>query len=127
MSGPPAAGGTSAGSPEHSRSRVSATVVLLDPDAAVRDAVAAALVAHGTEVRTFAQAAAFEPGALPSGPLCLVVDRGLPPAGGLAVVRELRAQGIGPAAVLMSDRLDPALEGEVEQLLKPFGQDELVG
>ena len=103
-----------------------ATVFLLDADAAVRDAVAAALQTDGMDVRVYAHAAPFLAAELPPGPLCLVIDRDLPPEGGIAVLRKLEARGEHPAVVVTSGRLNPTLTEDVQQLLKPFGQNELI-
>lgn len=102
-------------------------IFVLDGDAAVRDALAAALDCHGMIVCPFGHAAPFLAHPLPSGPICLVVDRALPPAGGLIVLHELKVRDVRPAAVLMSGRLDPTLGDDVQQLVKPFGHDQLIG
>jgi FixJ family two-component response regulator len=101
-------------------------VFFLDADAAVRDAVAAVLGASGMVVHLFAQATPFLEISLPAGPVCIVADHDVPPQGGLAVLRALADRKPRPGMVLMSGRLKPAIRSPIQQLLKPFGHDELV-
>lgn len=103
-----------------------AVVFVLDEDAAVRDAVAAALEAAGVEVRGFASAEAFLEVELPARPACLVVDIDLPKMGGLALFDILAARGIRLPTIVTSRRLRPLARRDLLLLEKPFGEDELI-
>jgi FixJ family two-component response regulator len=101
-------------------------VFFLDADAAVRDSVTAALGASGMVVHAFSHATPFLNTPLPPGPVCVVADHDLPPQGGLAVLQALQERAVTAGMVLTSGRLKPAVRTPVQQLLKPFGHDELV-
>lgn len=109
-----------------------ATVLVIDADHAVRDALAASLRAVGFRVATFASVAEL----LTAGtawPACVVLD--LDDAGGDAgtLLRTLAAAGVRLPAVVTSRRLHrragvAALPPDLALVLeKPFGIDELVG
>lgn len=103
-----------------------AVVFILDEDAAVRDAVAAALEAAGVEVRDFASAEAFLEVDLPARPTCLVLDIDLPTIGGPALIEILAARGIRLPTIVTSRRLRPLARRDLLLLEKPFGEDELI-
>jgi len=103
-----------------------AVVFILDEDAAVRDAVAAALEAAGVEVCAFASAEAFLEVDLPARPACLVVDIDLPKMGGPALIDILAARGNRLPTIITSRRLRPLARCDLLLLEKPFGEDELI-
>jgi FixJ family two-component response regulator len=79
-----------------------ATIVLLDDDDALREAMTFALEAQGFQVRAFAR-----PGLLPKAADltttgCFVIDQLMPGETGLTLLRRLRAAGIGSPAILIT-------------------------
>lgn len=78
-----------------------ATIVLLDDDDALREAMTFALEAQGFQVRAYAR-----PGLLPKADLtttgCFVIDQLMPGETGLTLLRRLRAAGIAAPAILIT-------------------------
>ena len=109
-----------------------ATVVVVDDDAAVRDALATTLAASGYAVAAFPSAREFIDGYRGGGPACLIVELDLPEIDGLALLRLLPDAGIDLPVIMTSRRLRrrPTPEGArarcVGILEKPFGREELL-
>ncbi|HEX6144237.1 MAG TPA: response regulator [Geminicoccaceae bacterium] len=122
--GPPSS--TGPGDATETDRALRAVVFILDEDAAVRDAVAAALGAAGVEVRAFASAEAFLEVELPARPACLVVDIDLPTTGGPALIDLLAARGTRLPTIITSRRLRRLARSDLLLLEKPFGEDELI-
>jgi two-component system response regulator FixJ len=103
-------------------------VYVIDPDEAVHDALAALLGATGTRVVCYPSAEAFlDSNCMHSGMRGLVLaEVNLPGMGSLALLRQLRDQGVDlPVVVLTStsnrDIADQALKaGAVEVIEKPL-------
>lgn len=79
-----------------------ATIVLLDDDDAVREAMTFALEAQGFQVRAFAR-----PGLLPKAADlattgCFVIDQLMPGETGLTLLHRLRSAGVGAPAILIT-------------------------
>lgn len=109
-----------------------ATVVVVDHDAAVRDALSVTLRSSGFDVRTFSSAGGFL-GALPITQAgCLLIEFDLEDMTGTDLIARLHLERIALPAVIMSARLRlPVFErshpsGVTAILQKPFGQDELL-
>ena len=103
---------------------------MVDDDEGVRTALAELLGSMGFDALTFGSAEAFLDA--PRAHLhCLVADVHLPGMSGPALVRRLAAEGLMPAAVLVTAHDDPAtLElirqtGPVPHLHKPFSDAQL--
>lgn len=109
-----------------------ATIVVIDHDAAVRDALSVTLSAHGMDVLTYRSAGAFLRTSPPREPGCLLVEFDLADMSGMMLIDHLRAEEIILPAIIMSARLRlPIPEkklpfGVTALLQKPFGQDELM-
>ena len=108
------------------------TVIIVDHDAAVRDALSASLGAGGYAVLTFGSANDLIK-SLPLGERgCLLVEFDLGDMNGLDLVAHLSTMHLRLPAIIMSARLrrpfliDPMPDGVVGFLEKPFGQDEIL-
>lgn len=107
------------------------TIAVVDDDAGVRAALADLLHSAGYRALTFASAEDF----LEQGDTqrfdCLIADMHLPGMSGIALLRQLAANGIALPAVMITGREDPAMQeqirhvGSVPFLRKPFADDEL--
>jgi FixJ family two-component response regulator len=110
------------------------TVYVIDPDAAVHDALTTLLDASGMRVECFPTAEAFLASEGLHSPVsgCLLVEADLPGIGSLALVRQLRAQSFDlPIVVLTStfnrDIANQALRaGAVDVFKKPLVGDQLL-
>lgn len=113
-----------------SRVIASATVLVVDDDASIRDAIADFLAGHGFVVRTAGDAAACEQ-ELHRAPIDLVVlDVMMPGEDGLSVCRRLAPTGV---PILMLSALDDVTDrivglevGAWDYLTKPFEPRELL-
>ena len=107
-------------------------ILLAEDDRAVRDAVDRALRGAGYQVDPVGDGAAALAGARVPGVDALVLDLGLPVVDGIAVCRELRAEGSRvPILVLtaragVADRVAGLDAGADDYLTKPFALDELL-
>ena len=107
------------------------TILIVDHDAAVRDALSFTLGAGGFGVRAFSSASAL----LSAGSLerddCLLVEFDLEDMTGIELLTRLNARQVNLPAIIMSARLRPlVLEGprppQIAAILqKPFGQEAL--
>ncbi len=101
------------------------TIFVVDPDAAVRDAISITLRANGFRVRLFGSGGEF----LDRRPLvprgCLLVEFDLLDMAGTELISRLAAARIVLPTVIMSARLRLP-PGIAASLQKPFGQDELL-
>jgi FixJ family two-component response regulator len=108
------------------------TVVVVDDDAAVREALQNLLHSVGLKVQVFGSVQEFLHGKRPDGPSCLVLDVRLPGQSGLDLQHELGKANIhlpiifitGHGDIPMSVRAMKA--GAVEFLTKPFRDQELL-
>jgi FixJ family two-component response regulator len=108
------------------------TVIVVDDDERVRDAIQELLASEGWRSESFESTEAFLRSNLPDGPRCLVLDVRLPGVNGLDFQRQLAEAKIeipiifitGHGDIPMSVRAMKA--GAVEFLVKPFQNDELL-
>jgi FixJ family two-component response regulator len=107
-------------------------VLVVDDDAAVREALSGLIRSIGLDVILFSSAAEFLSFQRPDAPSCLVLDVRLPGLSGLELQRDLRNAGeylpvifiTGHGDIPMSVRAMKA--GAVEFLPKPFREQELL-
>ena len=108
------------------------TVIVVDDDASMREALQSLLRSVGLQVLAFDSVAAFLQAAVPDGPCCLVLDVRMPGQGGLELQEELaRAKNhlpiifmTGHGDIPMSVRAMKA--GAIEFLPKPFRDQDMV-
>ncbi|MGA0599870.1 response regulator transcription factor [Caulobacter sp. KR2-114] len=108
------------------------TVLVVDDDAAVREALDGLLRSVGFQVRLFGSVTEFLAAEPPPSPACLVLDVRLPGRSGLDLQDELAARGrplpvvfvTGHGDIPMSVRAMKA--GAVEFLTKPFREQDLL-
>jgi FixJ family two-component response regulator len=108
------------------------TVLLLDDDPAVREAVQALLGSVGMQVMAFADVQDFLDSARPAGPSCLVLDVRMPGKSGLDLLDELNRRNLSLPAIVITGHGDIPMSvramkaGAVEFLGKPFRDQELL-
>src|SRR3954463_10174724 len=108
------------------------SVLIIDDDVALRDAVARLLRSVGLEARLFASVSEFLASRPPGGPTCLVLDVRLPGQSGLDLQRELAAANRELPIVFITGHGDIAMSvqamkaGAIEFLTKPFRDQELL-
>jgi FixJ family two-component response regulator len=108
------------------------TVVVIDDDPSVREALHSLLRSVGLRVELFGSVQEFLASKRPDGPSCLVLDIRLPGKSGLEFQEELRRANVklpvifitGHGDIQMSVRAMKA--GAVEFLIKPFRDQELL-
>ena len=109
-----------------------ATVVVIDDDAAVREAFDALLRSVGFAVRPFAAVDEFLAAARAPGPCCIVLDVRLPGRSGLDLQRHLAAAEIPVPIVFVTGHGDVPMSvqamkgGAVEFLTKPVRDQDLL-
>jgi FixJ family two-component response regulator len=107
-------------------------VLIVDDDAAMREALEALLRSVGLQVVAFASAAEFLRGKLPDAVRCLVLDVRLPGLSGLDFQAELAAAKIEIPIIFMTGHGDIKMSvqamkaGAVEFLTKPFRDQDLL-
>lgn len=108
------------------------SVVLVDDDGAVRDALALVLSLHGYRTRSFASAEHLLDAVDPSWVGCVVADLKMPGRSGLELAAELATRGIGMPVVIITAHGDVASAraafrlNAVDFLEKPFDDDQLI-
>ncbi len=113
------------------RSRVEATVFLVDDDRAVLRALAKVVESLGLKAAPYASAEAFLDAYRPSGPGCLVLDVRMPGMGGLELQERLHAgDGILPIIFITAHghvrmAVEAMEKGAFSFLEKPFRAEEL--
>jgi two-component system, LuxR family, response regulator FixJ len=111
---------------------VSATVHVVDDDAAVRDSLATLLSLHGYATRTFESGESFLDKIGPSPTGCVLVDLRMPGLSGLELQREMKSRRIDLPAVFVTGHGDvkSAVEamkrGAVDFIEKPFDERRLL-
>jgi FixJ family two-component response regulator len=111
---------------------LSATVIVVEDDPALRDSLGRLLRSVGLDVRLFASVPALLEFGRPSGATCLVLDVRLPGRSGLELQRELAAADIQIPIVFMTGHGDIPMSvqamkgGAVEFLTKPFRDQDLI-
>lgn len=112
--------------------RARLSVVLVDDDAAVRDALALVLSLHGYRTRSFASAEDLLGAVDPSWEGCVVADLRMPGRSGLDLAAELTSRGIAMPVVIITAHGDVASAraafrlNAVDFLEKPFDDDQLI-
>ena len=108
------------------------TVLIVDDDPDVREALQCLLRSVGLESRAMASLPRFMKSELPSGPTCLVLDVRLPGRSGLDCQRELSAAHINVPIIFMTGHGDVPMSvqamkaGAIEFLIKPFRDQDLL-
>ena len=108
------------------------TVVIVDDDPAIREALGSLLRSVGLEVKALASVPEFLKSERPSGPTCLVLDVRLPGRSGLDFQRELSAANIHIPIIFITGHGDIPMSvqamkgGALEFLTKPFRDQDLL-
>jgi FixJ family two-component response regulator len=108
------------------------TVIVVDDDEAMRDALESLLRSVGLEVQTWKSAPEFLMSERPDGPTCLVLDVRLPGRSGLDFQRELLAANIHIPIIFITAFGDILMSvqamkgGAIEFLPKPFRDQDLI-
>jgi two-component system response regulator FixJ len=109
---------------------MSAKILIIDDDDAVRDSTGALLESYGYEVALYPSAEEFlEAAAMEAA--CLLVDHNMPGMKGIDLLERLRRAGNQTPAVIITGCREPALETRAKSigvavLLKPLSQERLV-
>jgi FixJ family two-component response regulator len=107
------------------------TVLVVDDDARVREALGELLEAHGLAVLAFASAGEYARAEPPAGPACLLLDVELPDINGLDLQSQLAGADHPPIVFITGHGDIPSSvraikHGAVDFLTKPFGEDALL-
>jgi FixJ family two-component response regulator len=111
---------------------VQATVIVVDDDPALREALGSLLRSVGLEVKALSSVPEFLKSGRPDGPTCLVLDVRLPGRSGLDFQRELAAANIHLPIVFITGHGDIPMSvqamkgGAIEFLTKPFRDQDLL-
>jgi FixJ family two-component response regulator len=109
-----------------------ASVVIVDDDPAIREALGDLLRSVGLEVKTFASVPELLKSGRPDGPSCLVLDVRLPGRSGLDFQRELSAANSHLPIIFITAHGDIPMSvqamkaGAIEFLTKPFRDQDLL-
>ena len=98
------------------RSVPSATIVLVDDDAALRTALTFTLELDGFAVVGFASGEDLLAATLPDPPVCLVLDYHLPGMTGVDTLARLRARGVKTPALLITSHPNPSVRVTIAAL-----------
>ena len=116
----------------HTMTEPEATIVVIDDDLELREALGRLLRSVGLQVRLFASVPEFLQTGRPNGPTCLVLDVRLPGRSGLDFQRELTAANIHLPIIFMTGHGDIPMSvqamkgGAIEFLTKPFRDQDLL-
>lgn len=108
------------------------SVVVIDDDPDIREALRSLLQSVGLQGRAFASVPEFLKSGRPEGPTCLVLDVRLPGRSGLDFQRELSAANIDLPIIFITAHADVAMsvqamkEGALEFLTKPVRDQDLL-
>lgn len=108
------------------------TVIVVDDDSELRDALANLFGSIGMEVVTFGSAPDMLDATLPDGPSCLVLDIRLPGVSGLQFQAQLNRSGVHIPIVFMTGHGDVPMSvtamkaGAVDFLVKPFRDQDMI-
>lgn len=109
-----------------------ATVIVIDDDQAVREALDGLLRSVGWRSKTYVSVEAFLSNELPLATSCLVLDVRLPGQSGLDLQQELLLADVGIPIIFISGHADVPMSvramksGAVEFLTKPFRDQDLI-
>jgi FixJ family two-component response regulator len=110
----------------------SATVIVIDDDAGIRESLGSLLRSVGFEVRLLASVGDFLKSGRPNGATCLVLDVRLPGQGGLDFQRELAKANVHLPIIFITGHGDIPMSvqamkgGAIEFLTKPFRDQDLL-
>ncbi|HEY1412073.1 MAG TPA: response regulator transcription factor [Rhodopila sp.] len=116
----------------HTLTEPEVTIVVIDDDPAVREALGGLLRSVGLQPRLLASVPEFLQTGRPKGPTCLVLDVRLPGRSGLDFQRELTAANIHLPIIFMTGHGDIPMSvqamkgGAIEFLTKPFRDQDLL-
>ena len=108
------------------------TVLIVDDDPDVREALESLLRTVGLQSRGLASLPEFLKSELPSGPTCLILDVRLPGRSGLDFQRELAAANVDIPIIFITGHGDISMSvqamkgGAIEFLTKPFRDQDLL-
>ena len=108
------------------------TVIVIDDDPAVREALGSLIRSVGFQARLLASVAEFLKSGRPQGPACLVLDVRLPGQSGFDLQRELAERHIHLPTVFITGHGDIPMSvramkgGAIEFLTKPFRDQDLL-
>jgi FixJ family two-component response regulator len=108
------------------------TVIVIDDDAGVREALESLLRSVGLRVRLYGSVAEFMTAPPAEGPACLVLDVRLPGQGGLEFQRWLSAAGVHLPIIFITGHGDIPMSvqamkgGAIEFMTKPFRDQDLL-
>jgi len=108
------------------------TVVVIEDDEGMREAIESLLDAAGFATTTYASAEALLAANTSSHARCIVSDVKLPAMSGLELLIELRGRGAGPPVILVTAHDSPAMRSEALRsgaaayLSKPFAGSALI-
>jgi FixJ family two-component response regulator len=111
---------------------VPATVIVIDDDPSVREALGNLLRSVDLQTNLHGSVAEFLKAGRPEGPTCLVLDVRLPGRGGLDFQRELSNSGIHLPIIFITGHADIPMSvqamkgGAIEFLTKPFRDQDLL-
>lgn len=102
------------------------TLVLVDDDAALRNALKFALELDGYRVQAFASGEDLLAADLPMRNVCLVLDENLPGMGGLDALEALRGRRVDLPALLITSHPGPGLRRRAGRLRVPIVEKPLL-
>jgi FixJ family two-component response regulator len=108
------------------------TVIVIDDDASVREALESLLRSVGLQVTTHGSVAEFLSAERPAGPTCLILDVRLPGQGGLDFQRTLADSGAHLPIIFITGHGDIPMSvramkgGAIEFMTKPFREQDLL-
>jgi len=108
------------------------TIIVIDDDPAVRDALGSLLRSVGLQAKLHASVPEFLKAGRPDGPTCLVLDVRLPGQSGLDLQRELSEANIHLPIIFITGHGDIPMSvqamkgGAIEFMTKPFRDQELL-
>jgi len=107
------------------------TVYVVDDDHSVRTAITTFLEGTGFLVRPYPSGTEFLRDGRPGDSSCLVIDMNMPGPSGLDVIKQLRREGNGVPAILITGNASNRISAAAHQagssfLIKPFRPEELV-
>jgi FixJ family two-component response regulator len=109
-----------------------ATVIVIDDDPGVREALGSLLRSVGLQANLHGSVAEFLKARRPDGPTCLVLDVRLPGQGGLDFQRELAKAGLHVPIIFITGHGDIPMSveamkgGAIEFMTKPFRDQDLL-
>jgi FixJ family two-component response regulator len=109
-----------------------ATVIVIDDDPAIREALGSLLRSVGLQAQIFGSVAEFQNARRPERPACLVLDVRLPGRSGLDFQRELLEVNIKLPIIFITGHADIPMSvqamkgGAIEFLTKPFRDQDLL-